>query len=68
MKRQLILIAISLAYWTVVGVVLVVIVDAWPWLAGSPWLFAVLMPFFIFGFAMRMILRKRLLAKDRIQS
>jgi hypothetical protein len=68
MKQQLILIAVSLAYWTVVGVILVAIVNAWPWLTtSSPWLFAVFVPFFVLGLAMRMILRKRLLNKDRIQ-
>jgi hypothetical protein len=64
MKQQLILIAISFAYWIVVGVVLVVVVNAWPWLTNSPWLFAVFAPFFVLGLAIRMILRKRLLAKD----
>lgn len=65
MQRQLIFLAIFVAYWLAVGVGMVAVVKIWPALADSPWLFAVFAPFFLAGFVMRGIMRRKLLAEKR---
>jgi hypothetical protein len=67
MKQQFLLLGIILAYWIVAGLALVEIVNTWPWLASSPWLFAAFAPLFIIGFALRIILRRKMLGDRRPQ-
>ena len=63
MKQQFIFLAILLGYWLAVGLVLMGAVKAWPWLAGSPWLFVIIAPFFVVGMIMRVIMRRKLSAR-----
>jgi len=67
MKRLLLILAITFGYWITVGLLLVAAVNAWPWLANPPWLYAAVIPFFVLSFALRWFIRTRFPMKGGFQ-